>query len=326
MPNPDIQQVITALTPYFSALLPYLWKATVEAGKAASGKMGEDAWAKAKQIADSLRPKLTKDANSAKVLKTAAQSPDDTENVEAVRGLIESILAKDRKLTKNLLKIASQINQSGMPRGIDIGVKGVQGNVTLGNITLTYHELDYTKLSATLKKTFPKDPVPQQLLENLRTFRVIHEHLGEWKHVHNCMNEVMIAMDMFLPSLRPGKFGIYFVSDEFELLQREWSQVKWRVDDLEQWAKTIKRIGKPFAQSESGCEGEPWAVDVIIAARLVDIEMIPHYFSTRRKRTYQLSRELHSKVTRYLYLADKHILEIATQLQTISQYVFGKMK
>ena len=326
MSTSDIQPILEFLKQYSPFILPHLWKGIAKASEAASAEIGKDAWDKIKETVNKLRSKIKKEPKGKEILESVAKNPENEAQNEVLFRLLERMLLADQKLTAELLKVIKIEH----PQGTNFDLSNNQGKIKIGDITVTVYPMNMAELEKTLKRALPQDSTPDHLLKNLRTFGIIHEQLGEWKHVHNYLNEALVAMDIFLPGIQPRKSILSSLmpssEDEFDMLGREWRQVKRHIDGLEFWAGKIKTIGKKMRVTQQGQEGEPWAVEVVVAAREVNDSMILPTFKFKRKFIIELSNILYSKISYHMTYADKKILEIATQLQTISQFAFGKMK
>lgn len=132
---------ITALVISFvSPFIPYLLKAgkpvAEEAGKKLGEKIGEDSWAKVKQIWTKLLPKLSEKPLAKGAVDAIELDPKDKEAKEVLLKQIEKLLQSDKFLAQELQGILVEnqetIADAKVITNIDISSQG-DDNIIVGN-------------------------------------------------------------------------------------------------------------------------------------------------------------------------------------------------
>jgi hypothetical protein len=185
-----------------------------------------------------------------------------------------------------------------------------------------YPPIDISKIIEALEKFLPaNDPTPSNLLETLTTFRDLHRRLAEWKELHNFLSEVIVAFNQFSHEI------IYFQTDHLGLqdhqsLVRRWRPVRQKIFLLLEWARTISYIGKPFSGSKrEGWNGERWAIQLNILAG--DMDSLLRRTKIKNTAISEQTQALDDEINLHMYLADKNLLDTATELANFSQVVLG---
>lgn len=108
----DISKLANDLATYLAPAMPILMKVITTAGKAASDKLGEEAWGLAKSIWGKLRNKVkAKPALQSAAIKVA-KSPENKKSLDAFTIQLEKLLSNDKKLTRDLSFLSERISHT----------------------------------------------------------------------------------------------------------------------------------------------------------------------------------------------------------------------
>jgi len=179
---------------------------------------------------------------------------------------------------------------------------------------------DIGKLVAALKQSLPEDdPTPQYLLDALKSFQHYHASLHEWKELHNFLNDVLFMYAPF--TLEIDRLEIVNEQPNARLLSRLWRPISQKVNALLEWGKTIQHIGKRFAQSEQGLQGDAWAVDMYVVTDHLD--QLLKVGQVEANALFDARGEFGEKAETHMYLADKKLRETSDELYSLSRVVLG---
>lgn len=192
----------------------------------------------------------------------------------------------------------------------------------------------------TLLKHFPKHYLqdPKELDKTLNELRKCHEELGEYKELHNKINDILIAFDPFkkaTDNLIPKEIEL-----ELEGLRTLWQRVAILVEELLDWSQTIKHIGKPLQNlKKRGKRGVSWAVHFSELQEEIDRLGLRIYYAKnidqpnkKQMRSVQLSEDknlwvghlknfagrFNDLTLTHMNITDQHLLKTAQKLLTIS--------
>lgn len=138
---------------------------------------------------------------------------------------------------------------------------------------------DYTLkdvFEALLQAQGVNDRETRKIIQSLHEIRDIHLQLGEWKQLHNHLNDILMA----LGDLSTMVTAMSLEGDSIKNPRRrrvelniKWSSVKTWTNKLLDWAKEIQYIHPiPFSISEAGnLSGPAWARDINIARNDVNV-------------------------------------------------------
>jgi len=199
------------------------------------------------------------------------------------------------------------------------GVRTDRGTIVAGNQTINY-QLDIDKLIAALRQALPaNDPEPERLLAALQEFQRLHEHLYEWKELHNFLNDVVMTVDQFADQVERMD-AVGHIADP-RAIPRQWRPVALKVDLLLDWAATVKHIAAPpFKQlPDGGMTGPAWAVD-LQAARVRVGEMLERG-GFDLPYLYDATAAFVDAAARHMYLVDKRLRDTAGDLYGLSREV-----
>lgn len=110
---------ITLLVKILAPCLPFLMKMGNKAVEAASQKVGEDGWNKAKAIWAKLHPKVEAKVAAQEAAADVAKNPEDEDLQAALRVQLKKILEEDQALAEEITKIlqeAATKSDSGSPQ------------------------------------------------------------------------------------------------------------------------------------------------------------------------------------------------------------------
>ena len=139
-----IQQLSALLAP----ALPYLMGSASIAGQkaveAVGGKIGEEAWSKAQQIWDKLRPWVYKKPELTKALKEVADNADDPIYTAALPLNLKKLLVEMPPETVNEIRnlVIPQTKSESWSATASYGGVAIVGNVSGGKITTNYDSKD----------------------------------------------------------------------------------------------------------------------------------------------------------------------------------------
>jgi hypothetical protein len=99
---------IAVLTSFLAPFLPFLMQLGNKAAEAAAGKLGEDAWNKAKAIWEKLHPKVEAKEAAKEAAKDVALNPNDEDLQAALRVQLKKLLEQDEALTKAIAQLMQE--------------------------------------------------------------------------------------------------------------------------------------------------------------------------------------------------------------------------
>ena len=114
----DIALLVKILAP----CLPFLMTMGNKAAEAASEKVGEDIWNKAKAIWAKLYPKVGAKPSAQEAAEDVAKAPEDEDLQASLRVQLKKILENDKPLAEEITKILQA--ESGQPKGDNIQMQG----------------------------------------------------------------------------------------------------------------------------------------------------------------------------------------------------------
>ncbi len=227
--------------------------------------------------------------------------------------------------------------------GISIGSIGAEdANINIAGRDVKVG-LDVGELVEALKAAFPaNDPRPEALRHLLDEYRQYHEQLHEWKELHNQLDMILTTFAPFAAQVDRADFSNK--PAEITLLVQLWRPAAGRVDELLEWAPSIRYIGKPYHVDSGGTqEGEKWAME--IAALRRDLE--EHLNARVRQPSsdggqflqrllggrpewwrvlFDLSHTFEDVTAKHMHLADKQLRQTATDLYILSERAWGRSK
>ncbi len=105
----DINLVAANVTAFLAPFMPYLVKAGQKVGARAAEEIGERfgtaAWQKAQALWEQLRPRVEEKPAAAEMARDLASSPEDEDAQAAFRLQLRKILAEDKALAADLLRL-----------------------------------------------------------------------------------------------------------------------------------------------------------------------------------------------------------------------------
>lgn len=186
-----------------------------------------------------------------------------------------------------------------------------------------YQQIDLQKLVEVLKQHLPEgDPMPDHLVETLKSFKRFHSQLHEWKELHNLLNDILFTQAQFTREIE--RVDATQEKPNLRALDRLWRPVGQKILLLLEWSATVHTIAeKPFQQLPQGLEGPAWAVELQVAKTRLDglVEASQVDFND----LYDAAFDFLDTAERHMYLADKQLRETATQLDTLSRIVLGSL-
>ncbi len=104
------------------------------------------------------------------------------------------------------------------------------------------------------------DPQLHQLTDLLQQVRQYNERLAEWKELHNRMNNILLAYDIF--SKQVERIDARGEKIELGMLQLSWKSTYQQITESLEWAGNINYIGIPFKITNNEITGMKWAIDM----------------------------------------------------------------
>ena len=119
-----------------SLLASYLKNVGEGFAKKAGEKTGETAWAKTKQVYDTIKAKLVSTPEATKVITALEKSPDDQDTQAAVRFHLKNLMKLDEDFAKDLASLLKEASDSGVDTVFHTNIYGdVQKFVQIGNVS-----------------------------------------------------------------------------------------------------------------------------------------------------------------------------------------------
>jgi hypothetical protein len=108
---------------------------TKKAGEAIGTKIGDSAWAKAKQLHDTVKAKLCSQPDSMKVISALEKTPDDADAQAAVRFHLKQLMILDENFARELAVMLREASETGVDAVFHTTVSGdVEKLVEIGAI------------------------------------------------------------------------------------------------------------------------------------------------------------------------------------------------
>lgn len=117
----EVALLAPALTEFLAPALPYLLALGGEAAKKASHKLGEDTWAKAKELWAKLRPKVEDEKAAETAVQEVAKEPEEEAYRVFLTNQLEKILAKEPTLAQQVERL---LGEAGALHHYQAQVKG----------------------------------------------------------------------------------------------------------------------------------------------------------------------------------------------------------
>ncbi|NJK52807.1 MAG: hypothetical protein HC936_08170 [Leptolyngbyaceae cyanobacterium SU_3_3] len=106
---------VAILTAFLTPFLPFLTKLGEKAAESAAGKLGTDAWEKAKALWTKLHPKLEEKEAAKEAVDDVVKNPEDADLQTVLRMQLKKLLEKDENAA--LAKELAQIMNENAPDG-----------------------------------------------------------------------------------------------------------------------------------------------------------------------------------------------------------------
>lgn len=147
-----------------------------------------------------------------------------------------------------------------------------------------------------------------------------HELIAEWKELHNLLQEAVTSLTPFVGEI------------EFALVKSEkWSSVagqrlfrptRVHLQRLQEFAREIKYIDKPFFDQSGIPQGPKWMIEIVILLRDLDISMHEGDMSG----IYEILAAILHTCTTYLYVADKRLKKDIDSLHHFSRNILRSVQ
>lgn len=182
---------------------------------------------------------------------------------------------------------------------------------------------DFQQAYGTLQSVVPESTgALQQVVRVLRGLGQLHEHLNEWKEMHNLAQECLTA-------LMPLKSEIESIIEFSESLRRRtscrryWSPCRTQLHRLESFAMEIKYIDEPFYREKQGIRGPSWMIAIAVSRDNLQLFL---------KEDDSPIAELHEEILNLwdacydaLYRADKRFRDTVGELYVFSNAIIRSM-
>jgi len=190
-----------------------------------------------------------------------------------------------------------------------------------------------------VKNLSPSYRDPEKLDKALQKFQNYHKSLYEWKELHNLLDEIINSFNQFYSQVE--RLNASSGRPDIKDLRLLWLPVSKRVDELLEFAKSVKLIGKPFRDEEGQYYGERWVIEIFLLrndlnnifypdehtnseissrGKLFSFGAKPRWWDTM----YELTRSFYHTAYLHLHWGDKKLRETATELYHLSESVFQR--
>ena len=190
-----------------------------------------------------------------------------------------------------------------------------------------------------IKKLSPSYQDPEKLDKALQKFQDFHKSLYEWKELHNLLDEIINSFNQFYSQVE--RLNASSGRPDIKELRLLWLPVSKRVDELLDFSKDIKLIGKPFRDDNGQYLGERWVIEIFLLRNDLNNIFYPDeqaniesssrgkLFSFGAKpqwwdMMYELTRSFYHTAYLHLHWGDKKLRETATELYHLSESVFQR--
>ncbi|HLF01531.1 MAG TPA: CHAT domain-containing protein [Anaerolineales bacterium] len=162
----------------------------------------------------------------------------------------------------------------------------------------------------------PADDLTTQSLNrwqiNLTLATALYKKLAAWKSLHDLLHDLNETMEFVAQEvIRLDKNA-----PDFSYLADQWASCQTYVRALIEFAKTgaVMIAGKLFVESGGNLSGDPWIVEVLIAARSLDAAIN----ESNLKTVPGAARRLRQATQTHMNAADKQIQDLAVELSRLT--------
>lgn len=229
---------------------------------------------------------------------------------------------KENDKSKKEINIEGDVETSGDIVG---GDKEVQGDEVANQFNI------YLKGSYDLKNLFDEllkvrgknDPTTLKILRSLREIKGLHNELQEWKELHNYLNIILMQLGQLTKQLQ--RLDAENNEGNRRDLKTLWNPIKMHVNNLLNWAKSIKYIhDNSFEIDENNnITGPWWAIDVHSSGKAVDTYLMESEYQFGL--FYEAAMEFNSSIESHMYQVDQNLRESAGSLNNKSEIVLGSL-
>lgn len=189
------------------------------------------------------------------------------------------------------------------------------GDIIINNLGRAYEALRATVPAA--------DDALQSLVQSLRSFAAYHEVIGEWKELHNLLQELLNDLSQFWTEVDrlygEGEDGAR------EHLRRRWRPCERRIRRLIDFAKGVSYIWEePFHEEDGEIRGgPPWAVEIFLRQSRIRETLDEEEIDI--KNLYELAGEISDTCDSHLYQADRNLHDEAGELCSLSRGILARI-
>ena len=179
-----------------------------------------------------------------------------------------------------------------------------------------YLAQEFQQAYATLQSAIPGDTDAFRTLTRiLREFTRLHEHLNEWKELHNLLQECITSL---LP-LRGELESTIEYPGRWEKARgiRLWSPCQTLLRRLEAFASNIKYIDQPFNRENGVINGPVWMISI----SALEPDLKASLKEGNHEATYDLTLDLWDTCYDALYQADKYMRDLIKEIYILSNTI-----
>lgn len=175
-----------------------------------------------------------------------------------------------------------------------------------------------------LREELPEDhPAIQWLRESLSGLAAHHEHINEWKELHNLLQELLNAIDPFLAEIQ--RLCDAYAPSEPKILRQWWRPCRRRIGMIVAFAQSVRYVDQePYSEDNGTLHGPTWTVEIVLRQR--QLEEILKEEACNTEEILELVVEFSDICHTHLYLADKNLREQVGSLYAISTSVLARVK
>jgi len=142
-----------------------------------------------------------------------------------------------------------------------------------------------------------------------------HEHLNEWKEVHNLLQESLTALIPLTGELESYLESPHHWKKTSGL--RMWTPCRTELKKLEYFMSGVKYVAEPVRNDGTRLRGASWMIAIITLRDDLDTSLHEGNHGV----VYDSARQLYDECYTALYQADKHLRDMISQLNDLSTAV-----
>jgi hypothetical protein len=173
-----------------------------------------------------------------------------------------------------------------------------------------------------LKQAAPdKTEALNRIVDVMIELRRFHEHLNEWKELHNLLQDLMICLTPLRDGLRsmttaPGRWTR---ATSMSL----WGPCRTKICQLESFAQNIKYIDdQTYCHEEKSIRGPAWMVNIVALRSKLEASLN----EGDPQATFSSTQDLYNTCIQTLYRADKRLRDKVSELYALSNAILGGLQ